>query len=563
MYLSRLEIGNFRGIRSARMNFGETTVVIGENDSGKTTLLDAICYILSPAHEDKGIYFMPHDFYMVMDQQAYRPAGQMRINLTFRERKPDEWSNIRQNDFGLTLSDDTETLQELTLEVRATPTADGGRSQAQWRIVAGKDQTTGFSGDLSILDWLRRLNPVFRIRGGIMNDKEEEQADMGLQKEENGLPMPDDRIGEQIRSAFRNLISGRTPANKSELQAGYIAAMNYLESRSNLFNKDGLPLEEIIYEILGKKEDAAMQDTRRIILRHGSAAEKIGLLLFTSAFLQSGGLMADVSAEPIFIIEDPEAHLHPMTLEAVKLLIDRLNWQKIITTQSGSLLSDFPLEDIRRITRNEGNIREFWARPGSLSREELRRLSYHVRKRLNTATFARVWLLVEGESEMWLMPHLARLCGYDLTMEGIVCVEFAQCGISPLIKAANQLGIDWFLMSDGDSAGKSYIETARHFARELGKIPEEHCLRFTERDIEHHLFFNGYQDIYSEYSGIPLPASQNVQPRRIIGRAIHRNSKPFMAIAVIEAIARPGSPGVPSELRKVVEACVKLAGGGR
>jgi len=46
MYLSRLEIENFRGIRSAKLDFSETNILIGENDSGKTTLLEAICIIL-------------------------------------------------------------------------------------------------------------------------------------------------------------------------------------------------------------------------------------------------------------------------------------------------------------------------------------------------------------------------------------------------------------------------------------------------------------------------------------------------------------------------------------
>ena len=47
MYLNRLEIGNFRGIRSARIELDETTVLIGENDSGKTAILEAIEKVLS------------------------------------------------------------------------------------------------------------------------------------------------------------------------------------------------------------------------------------------------------------------------------------------------------------------------------------------------------------------------------------------------------------------------------------------------------------------------------------------------------------------------------------
>jgi putative ATP-dependent endonuclease of OLD family len=285
------------------------------------------------------------------------------------------------------------------------------------------------------------------------------------------------------------------------------------------------------------------------------------MLLFISAMLQSGTLTADPSSEPIFIIEDPEANLHPMTLESVRLLIERLKWQKIITTQSGDFLAGFPIHDIRRLSRQNSVIRQFRTDPGSLSSEDLRRLSYHIRMRRGAATFARCWLLVEGESEVWLLPHLARLCGFELTMEGISCVEFAQCGISPLIKTATQLGIEWHLLADGDAAGKAYIETARHFASQAG---DDHSLRFTrfrEKDIEHHLFFNGYASVYQQYSGYPADVSQNVYAGNVIGRASHRNSKPFMAIAVVEAMARQGSAGVPPVIRKLIETCVSLAKG--
>ena len=519
MYLSRLEIENFRGIRSAKIDFGDTTVLIGENDSGKTSLLEAICLVLSPSVEKPSIVFRPQDFFMVASLKGYQPVGPLFMRLTFRERRSDEWSYMQKNELGLLLPDDRNALQELTFEVKANPVSAGETSAAQWRITVEGNSQFGFSDDLAVLTWIRRLNPVFRIKSGILDDIPEE----------------------------------------AELQAGYREALQYLGKVSNIFAQEGPQLEKIIYEIMGRRSWNKEHSSKEIVLRHGSAAEKIGMLLFTAAFLQSGSLMADPSAEPIIIIEDPEAHLHPMTLESVKMLIERLKWQKIITTQSGNLLSGFPLEDIRRISRHDGNIRQHWVKPGNLSSEDLRRLSYHVRMRLSTATFARCWLLVEGESEIWLLPHLARLCGYDLSLEGIVCVEFAQCGIPPLIKAANLLGIEWFLLADGDAAGKAYIETAKHFALQTGDDPFDHSMRFREKDIEHHLFFNGYAAVYQEYSGVPVHVSQNMQPGRVIGRAIHRNSKPYMAVAIVEAIARKDSPGVPQQLKKLVESCIRLA----
>ena len=86
--------------------------------------------------------------------------------------------------------------------------------------------------------------------------------------------------------------------------------------------------------------------------------------------------------------------------------------------------------------------------------DDLRRIAYHVRINRAAALFARCWILVEGETEAWVLPELAQICGYDLAAEGIRCVEFAQCGIDPLVRLATDLGIEWHLLADGDLAGQ-------------------------------------------------------------------------------------------------------------
>ena len=102
-----------------------------------------------------------------------------------------------------------------------------------------------------------------------------------------------------------------------------------------------------------------------------------------------------------------------MTLASVWGLVDQIKSQKIISTQSGNLLATAPLHGIRRITRHAGEIRQWQVRKGILDAEELRKLSYHVRVRRDEAVFARCWLLVEGETEFWVLPELARTVGIE------------------------------------------------------------------------------------------------------------------------------------------------------
>ena len=495
---------------------------------------------------------------MIRSGSDYHPAGPIRIAMTFRERTPDEWSFLQDNELGVKFNDDKTKCQELTGEITAKPGPSNPRPE--WQIFIPGVDTSHLKNDPAILDWIRSMNPVFRIRGGMLTGSiASEYTSSPVPRTDNGTA---DKHVNDIRQYYESLLSGTTLDIHAELKAGYQAALNYLEDASAFFKPEGFREQDLIREILGKR--ARFRDDlpgKQLQLHHGSAAEMIGMLLFTSAMLQSGTMSADPTSEPVFIIEDPEANLHPMTLEAIRLLIERLKWQKIITTQSGDFLAGFPISQIRRITRNNGVIRQFRTDPGSLSSEDLRRLSYHIRMKRGAATFARCWLLVEGETEVWLLPHIARLSGFELAMEGIACVEFAQCGIAPLIKTARQLGIEWHLLADGDAAGKAYIETAKHFASMDNDDPGLRCTRFREKDIENHLFFNGYAGVYQEYSGIPKDIVQRMQPYKVIGRAIHRNSKPFMAIAIVEAMAREGSPGVPPVLKNMIQICVNLASG--
>jgi putative ATP-dependent endonuclease of OLD family len=235
-------------------------------------------------------------------------------------------------------------------------------------------------------------------------------------------------------------------------------------------------------------------------------------------------------------------------------LIERIKWQKIVTTQSGEVLAAEPLGSLRRLTRHGGEMREWRVRPRSLSAEDLRRVGYHLRGRRGVASFARCWLLVEGETEFWVLPELARIVGQDFAMQGVACVEFAQCGLRPLIKLARELGIEWHVLADGDRAGQHYVETARHFVWQEPEARRVTALR--ERDIEHCFYEHGYAPLFRRLANVD---DASVPARQVIDRAIHRHSKPMIALELILAASTRAVQGVPAPLAGMIETCLGLA----
>jgi putative ATP-dependent endonuclease of OLD family len=268
-------------------------------------------------------------------------------------------------------------------------------------------------------------------------------------------------------------------------------------------------------------------------------------------------------AQPLLVLEDAEAHLHPTTLAAMWEMVRSLPAQTILTTNSGELLAAIPLRYIRRIVTAGLGTRVYRIDVSRYSVDDLRRIAYHVRIKRAGAFFARCWVLVEGETEAWLLPEFAQLSGYNFPAEGIRFVEFAQSGLTALLRMANDLGIEWHLLTDGDEAGHSYAACAK--AHLQGRRLEDRLTMLEDRDIEHCLYYNGYADLYRQLAGAAVPGSKGRRAREratnTIARAIHARSKPGLALAVLEAANQPGSPGVPPPISRLIETAVRLARG--
>src|SRR4051812_23329470 len=74
MHISRLAIENFRCIRSLDVALSPTSVIIGENNVGKTAILDAVKIAMSRRWGRSGqTGFTEYDFPFGHDQGAPRP----------------------------------------------------------------------------------------------------------------------------------------------------------------------------------------------------------------------------------------------------------------------------------------------------------------------------------------------------------------------------------------------------------------------------------------------------------------------------------------------------------
>jgi predicted ATP-dependent endonuclease of OLD family len=91
MQLRRLEIENFRGITKLDLAIWDTTVLIGENNTGKTAVLDALRFALRNIKTRRGCAFEEYDFHLPTASAEPSSSPAISIRLTFKEDQPGTW----------------------------------------------------------------------------------------------------------------------------------------------------------------------------------------------------------------------------------------------------------------------------------------------------------------------------------------------------------------------------------------------------------------------------------------------------------------------------------------
>lgn len=91
MRITRLRIENFRSIKSLDIELGETTVFIGQNNAGKTAILDAVRIALTRRWGQRGTGFTEYDVHLANDTDDPKASRGIIIELRADEAVPGDW----------------------------------------------------------------------------------------------------------------------------------------------------------------------------------------------------------------------------------------------------------------------------------------------------------------------------------------------------------------------------------------------------------------------------------------------------------------------------------------
>jgi len=354
MKLREIAVKNFRCFKDVRMSVGDTCVLIGENNSGKTALLDALRIVLTRASYGKNVIFDEYDYYMSKSGDSPLSSEGIEIELWFREDKTDEWSDslsqslqdIIQTDpnkdidsIGIRLSSKADAISKTIIPRVEFLSIDG----QTLKVKAGN--VTAFLNYIRIfaLSALRDADEEFSVRsqywGKFLKDlkiSDEQRKTLGedLLKINQNLLKADPRL-EQFRASF---------AKAQQIMA--------LGDGSNT-SIQALPLKP--WDLMSKSEVVIKPKGSDIdipLLRHGQGIQSLTVLFLFYAYIE---ILLKPSFEPeteaILTLEEPEAHLHPQATRALAANLCELKTQKIISSHSPHFIQEIPFQDIRLFRR--------------------------------------------------------------------------------------------------------------------------------------------------------------------------------------------------------------------
>jgi len=571
MKLKKVTIENFRGLQKVDLELDETTVLIGENNTGKTSILEAVRLCLGRTLSRSGSAFEEYDYYLKDRNAQPGEAGSMVLTFRFYEDEGEEW----EEDIARDLDDVIVFKDELrTISFRVTSGFDEATKDfvTDWEFLDAKDKPLSpKTKQPRILNRFQQFCPVFYLSA-----TRDAVRDFGPRSSFWAPFLRNPDIDPQVREALERELS--------ELNEKIIDAHQSLKDVSNNLMKTGQVVSlgkkhNVTIEALpGRAFDALSRAQVSIsgttgaplpLGRHGAGTQSLSVMFLFESFLKEMLTKSYAAASsPIMTLEEPEAHLHPSAIRTLWKSLQGMKGQKIIATHSGDLLAEVPLKSIRRLCRNDGGVELRKIQIEKLTDDEQRKLLFHIRYARGELFFARCWVLVEGETEHHILTGLAEVMGeeYDLEKYSVRVVTTKHVGIEVLLKVADDLGIAWHCLADADNSGQ--IEARKVKAALAGRRESEHLTVLPDDNIEIYLCKNGFGNIYESHispqkrdqvnadHGTPEYWTQvaNALPTR--SKTI---SKTRVAFEVAEQMRSGSTYDAPEELKDVIKTAINLA----
>ena len=357
MFLKEVRVKNFRSLKDVDVMLDDSTILIGENNSGKSTLLDAIRIGLS--RPGTRFVFDDYDFFMDSEISSPKDSEGIKIVLIFEERKVDEWEGFISDTFiealqyldnekAAIILQTTASYNEVTSDIEVKTTFLNKNSEP----IPGKVQNLVYKFIM--------LTPVFYLKAlREIKDTFSAQSPLwGRFMKKATIPQEElQSIQNQIEQLNADIISNDENLTNlvNELQK-IQRVMDFEGNDQDLVSINAVPLKT--WDLLSKSQVVLNNGISSMdfpLEKHGQGTQSVTAILLFKAYINI--LLKEISskvAESILTLEEPEAHLHPQAIRALQKSIDEMSCQKIITTHSPYFIQNADICGIRYFKKEKG-----------------------------------------------------------------------------------------------------------------------------------------------------------------------------------------------------------------
>jgi putative ATP-dependent endonuclease of OLD family len=457
MRIESLHVRNFRCFDSLDLVLNDrVTLLVGENNVGKSAVLDAIALVLGFRREGGSIE--ESDFQTGAAGADIRSAPAVRIDVVI---VPRTGRTFRAGALGkLIPSLDTQLRETVRLSLTAVYDHDPAVRDIIAKLQRVDPDGTSPQEEFPRFPLRDRLPArVYAVARDFEQGTGSRASDWHkLIGEARPDPHVLEAVSKRLKSAGAYLVRETPPLN--ELAAALspaLASSGLLPGAKVSFTVASSDPEELFRQLdLRIRSDGSPRDLPPT--KQGLGSQNMVLFALYEMYASKVLKANDPGApSPVLLVEEPESHLHPAAVRALAARVKSLPGQVIATTHSPEFARAFEASDVTMLHRS-GTAR----RSARCSKDVSRALKEHP-----NAIFAHCIVVVEGEGEESVLPVFAEALGIDLHGRGVEILNaHGQERILELWRCFGPRGLDLPMVCVADADNEAPLERSCEPPRE-------------------------------------------------------------------------------------------------
>ena len=455
-------VSNFRGLKFVDMTLDRVTVILGANNAGKSSFLEALCAAIGAPrrvvgkddiHLAAGEIDVPRERKAIIDLLIRPTDDAGNIIAAFPEGS--YWTEL----FGLGIAQDEDHSDFVGIRATLAWSVQQGEYRIERKFLkewlAPEDFAKAEEGDrvsaiqleplaLHYIDAKRDMDEDLRARTSFWRRLTD---DLGLD---------DDAVAaaeELLSDLNQQLVDGSAVLKHV---GGHLGGIKGVLAGDNA-TVDISPVARRLRD-LAKGLDVSISgagDLSFPLARHGMGTRSLASLLVFQAFASwrsQQAMQEDHNSVHTFLaLEEPEAHLHPHAQRALYSQVQAMPAQVVVSTHSPYFASQAGLGQLRLFRKDGGASKVCSLDTSMLRRDDVQKLENRILATRGDLLFSSALLLFEGETEEAALPVFAeRHWGNSIHQLGLSFVPVGGNDYFPFIWLAKSLEIPWFILSDAE-----------------------------------------------------------------------------------------------------------------